>query len=56
MGEAQGHLDANSVGAAFAEFQLASQYRTSSRPLNPEKVERVLMQLDRAELALRREG
>ena len=35
---------------------LASQYRTSSRPLNPEKVERVLMQLDRAELALRREG
>ncbi|MFS8854415.1 photosystem II protein Psb27 [Synechococcus sp. H55.7] len=35
---------------------LASQYRTSNRPLNPEKVERVLMQLDRAELALRREG
>jgi photosystem II Psb27 protein len=35
---------------------VASHYRTSKRPLDPEKVERVLMQLDRAELALRREG
>ncbi|MFS8860377.1 photosystem II protein Psb27 [Synechococcus sp. H60.3] len=35
---------------------VASHYRTSNRPLDPEKVERVLMQLDRAELALRREG
>ncbi|MEN9223872.1 MAG: photosystem II protein Psb27 [Thermostichus sp. HHBFW_bins_43] len=35
---------------------LASQYRMSNRPLKPEQVERVLMQLDRAEVALRREG
>lgn len=35
---------------------LASQYRTSNRPLQPEKVERVLMQLDQAEMALRRGG
>ncbi|MEN9202276.1 MAG: photosystem II protein Psb27 [Thermostichus sp. DG_1_6_bins_120] len=35
---------------------LASQYRMSNRPLKPEQMERVLMQLDRAEVALRREG
>ena len=35
---------------------VASHYRTSDRPLEPEKLERVLMQLDRAEMALRREG